>query len=446
MKQNLSIPDVLRCATQSRFNQLVLEHLSAAQPLAAGPRTMPNEAKAFASTQAAWRFYHNPRYSMPIIARPLLEAAREAVHEECQEFVLAVHDWSHIHLDHENKKDRIELGNGHDLGYELQACLLVGDRNGKPLAPVYLGVEAADGVHSTKHGTPKPPLSQLDSLKPVMMDVQQMELGKLVIHLIDAEADSVFHYRSWSEEKDFFYLVRADDRLAMHDDQEKKFSEIHQQLLGQNAFSFSREVSYHDKPAVQFVAETTIILTRPAHQNRKGKPRKTIPGPPITLRLIISEVRDAQGKVLAVWYLLTNAPLWVTAATIALWYYWRWRIESYFKLLKSAGQQLEHWLQETAEAFARRLVVASMACVLVWRLARSESPHAAKLRKVLVRLSGRQMRRGKEFTEPALLAGLWVLLSMLSLLENHDPEELRQWLYDSLRSGRGPPHDASKKV
>ena len=30
------------------------------------------------------------------------------------------------------------------------------------------------------------------------------------------------------------------------------------------------------------------------------------------------------------------------------WYYWRWKIESFFKLLKSAGQQLESWQQPSA--------------------------------------------------------------------------------------------------
>ena len=122
------------------------------------------------------------------------------------------------------------------------------------------------------------------------------------------------------------------------------------------------------------------------------------------------------------------------------------RIESYFKLLKSAGHELEHWQQESAEAFARRLVVASMACVLVWRLARSKAPQADELRRVLIQLSGRQMKRGKPFTEPALLAGLWVLLSMLALLEQHDSHDLRRWLQDALASPRDGPHNAIKKV
>lgn len=74
------------------------------------------------------------------------------------------------------------------------------------------------------------------------------------------------------------------------------------------------------------------------------------------------------------------------------WYYWRWRIESFFKLRKSAVHQVEHWQQETAEAIAKRLLVATMTCVVVWQLAHSEEPEANALRQLLVRLSERQMK------------------------------------------------------
>jgi hypothetical protein len=67
-----------------------------------------------------------------------------------------------------------------------------------------------------------------------------------------------------------------------------------------------------------------------------------------------------------------------------------------------------------------------MACVLIWQLARSTAPEAGRLRSLLVRLSGRQMKQGKEFTEPALLAGMWVLLAMLEVLQQHDVTELQQ--------------------
>ena len=39
---------------------------------------------------------------------------------------------------------------------------------------------------------------------------------------------------------------------------------------------------------------------------------------------------------------------------------------------------------------------------------------------------GRLMKRGQSYTAPALLAGLWVLLSMLALLEHTDLKELKR--------------------
>jgi hypothetical protein len=51
------------------------------------------------------------------------------------------------------------------------------------------------------------------------------------------------------------------------------------------------------------------------------------------------------------------------------------------------------------------------------------------MREVLVRLSGRQMKRGRGargFTEPALMAGLAILVPMLDLLAHCDLEQLRR--------------------
>lgn len=109
-------------------------------------------------------------------------------------------------------------------------------------------------------------------------------------------------------------------------------------------------------------------------------------------------------------------------------YYWRWKIETYFKLVKSHGFQVESWLQETGAAIARRLLVASMACVTVWQLLADDSAPAQELKTVLVRLSGRQMKRNRPFTAPALLAGLWALLSMLDTLEQYDVTALKALL------------------
>ena len=159
-------------------------------------------------------------------------------------------------------------------------------------------------------------------------------------------------------------------------------------------------------------------------------------GEPLALRLIIAEVRSADETVLATWLLLTNVAAEVTADTVALWYFWRWRTETFFKLLKSGGVQAEHWQQETAGAIARRLLVACMACVVVWRLAHNEHPRASEARRFLVHLSGRQMRHRIEYTLPAMLAGLWVLLAILETLEHYSLEDLQTFY--QIASGQPP--------
>jgi hypothetical protein len=128
----------------------------------------------------------------------------------------------------------------------------------------------------------------------------------------------------------------------------------------------------------------------------------------------------------------------VGAATAALWYYGRWAIEAYYKLVKSAGLQLEQWQQQTAAALARRLLAASMACVVVWQLTRSTAPEAETVRTFLVRLSGRQMRRYRPYTEPALLAGLWVYITMLTAREHYDLAEIKRALDAVLAKATGP--------
>ena len=65
-----------------------------------------------------------------------------------------------------------------------------------------------------------------------------------------------------------------------------------------------------------------------------------------------------------------------------------------------------------------------MVCVTVWTITADNSKDAAELRAFLVKLSGRQMWHKKEFTNPALLAGLWVFLSILEILEAYSQEEL----------------------
>jgi hypothetical protein len=390
---------------------------------------------SFTAIQAAWRFYSNQRVTLPKLAGPLIECARASLTAACSEWLLVILDWSNLHFrNQESKSDRVELANAQDRGYELLTALAVGDCQGSPIAPLCLDLRASDGVHSTRVNKLLAPVSPLDGLGPVMAHVEGLNLDKPVVFIIDREADSVGHYRQWAAANRRF-LVRADDSPGvLYEGRKQPLSRVADTLQKRGAFRATRQVLIKGMPAQQFVAETTVILNRPARYYRvdpkTGKSKHAnISGPPLSLRLVVSVIRNEHGKMLARWLLLTNLPTRVKAATVALWYYWRWEIESYHKLLKGAGQQVESWQQENAATFAPRLVVAAMACVIVWRLARENTPEAAEMRNVLVRLSGRQMKRGKNsrsFTEPALLAGLGVLTPMLDYLREHDLDDLRR--------------------
>lgn len=417
-------------------------HAAPLQDVAAGVRALPGAADAFAATQAAWRFYNNDATTLPALAGPLLQVADAAVATHTAEVALVACDWCQLHYRaHTRKADRVALTNRYDPGYELHTALLLSDRDGEPVAPVHVSLRTADGLLlSSQDGARKVTGTKLDRLTAVFDFVEGRAWGKPRVYIIDREADSVDHYRRW-DRRGLWFVVRADDnRRVVHDGREVLLPAVHARLRAAGAFRFSRDVSYRGRAAKQYVGEATVCLARPG---KASHGRVSKPGAALTLRLIVAEVRDDQGEVLAHWLLLTNAPPAFAPETVALWYYWRWRIESYFKLLKSAGQEVEHWQQETGPAVAKRLLVASMACVLAWKVGRSVHPSAASLRAVLIRLSGRQMKWGVEYTEPALLAGLWVVMQSLAVLEMFDAGHLRDLLRGVLLDPERPPESSA---
>jgi hypothetical protein len=302
----------------------------------------------------------------------------------------------------------------------LTTQLLVSTEHGKPIAPIQAHLKTAEGYLSTAATVPPKEVHHLEQVLPMMHDADAMTFPTTLVHMIDREADSVFHFRKWSA-AGFLFLVRSDDnRIVRWNGKEVKYQDIESALDLEGAFRMSREVSIQGKPGVQYVAEAQIILDRPA-QHRVNGCVQSIPGEALSLRLVIARVVDPQsGEVLSTWYLLTNVPDDVPSEAIALWYYWRWEIESYFKLMKSGGQQLEHWQQESGLAVLKRVLVASMACSVVWSLQCAEDAPSVAFKSVLVRLSGKRVARGRSPTPGVLLSGLFVLLQMVDFLIDID--------------------------
>jgi hypothetical protein len=67
--------------------------------------------------------------------------------------------------------------------------------------------------------------------------------------------------------------------------------------------------------------------------------------------------------------------------------------------------------------------------VLAWRLMRAEGEFAERTRSFPVRLSGRQMKRTRPVTAPALLDGLYKLFAMLETLHHYSLDDLEEFAH-----------------
>jgi len=406
---------------RSRHEKLVKSHMSVNSALTHGVKSTLSEEVSFSQTQAAWRFFNNENCTLKKLSEPLLEAASELSQQECAQYCLVAHDWSHLGFN--SHSDKVDTYNVFKkcIGYDLQSSLLLSDKHGGPLAPLASNLKTKKELLSS-YGSPRRNLTNLEELAERIKWIEGLALDKPRVHIVDREADSVELFRKL---KNSYWLIRVNGGHSAESDGVKKAIQKHSENL---VYQESRSVLYKGKKATQLIAETKISITRPAQPKKKDKNLKRvapIPGEPVNVRLIVSKIVDKTGNELAIWYLLSNVKEDVLAATLALWYYWRWSIESHFKLLKSAGMQLESWQQKTPMALMRRLMVASMACVCVWRIANRKGPEATDLRKLLVRLSGRQMKWKVAFTHSALLAGLWSLINMQHLIEEIGVEGIK---------------------
>ncbi|MDQ7067414.1 MAG: transposase, partial [Sulfurimonas sp.] len=202
------------------------------------------------------------------------------------------------------------------------------------------------------------------------------------MHIVDRESDSVAFMRDLHELNELF-LLRVKNNSKVYYPKEEidiKQSDLANKLpLGKEV----KSIKYKNKKVKIYVNECAIEVRRDATKfivssDGKGKLQKT-QGEPIKARFIVERLVDENNNVVAQWLLVTNIlDTSVTKEILATWYYYRWKIESYFKLLKSSGFNMEEWQQREPIALFRRLLVVSYACVLVWKIANDNSKNGAK--------------------------------------------------------------------
>lgn len=398
-------------------------HIKASQRLATASQAKLGTASSFAATQAAWRFYAHDKTSLGKLSKPLIEASCDGINDYCHEYALIVHDWSGLNYgSHASKKDKKPL-HRYEKGYGLQSSIALSDKNGLPLGVLAQNITTQAGVWSSYQGDGlQEEQEHLQELATRVHWLSKQAINKPQVQIVDREGDAVEWLRACPNSQ---WLIRC-RQTSKVDFQGKSYSV--QVLAKELAYSQpAREVRYKNKAAYQTVADCRVDVVRAARPKRQRADKKqTLDGAPFSARLVVSRIIDADGNTLAEWYLLSNV-FSVPAETVATWYYWRWQIECFFKLLKQQGLQLEDWQQESGLAIAKRLLVASQACVLVWQLQSQETPQANEVKQFLVRLSGRQMKKNRPVTPSALLDGLWLFLTVMDTLDHYSLSQLDQF-------------------
>jgi hypothetical protein len=389
--------------------------------------------EGMSQVQASYRFYNNENVDFSSLNNPIIKQGLEEIDKGCDEYVLNAYDWSHLDYKHHHSKEgRVGKNKktGQQLGYDHQASLAMSDVTGEPIAPLAQNLKINDSVLSTYNENIDMGSTHLEELVERTRWIHNtLGIKKELVDIIDREGDSIALMREYDANK-WLYLIRAKNSHTVYVpklDKVLKQGEV-ADTLGNGYFVKSIEYQAKGKKKEQikiYVNEIDIELRRDATKsviNAEGKKSviKTA-GKHIKARLVVERLINKEGEIVAQWILLTNVKTSVSSEKVATWYYYRWKIESYFKLLKSAGFNLEKWQQQNPKALFRRLLICSHACVLLWKLQQSNEANAEDIKKFLIKISGRLMAWD---TAPALLAGLWNFLSMMDILTVYDVDEL----------------------
>lgn len=355
------------------------------------PESPINQACAdWAETKAAYRFFQNESVEV----QEILEAHRSKTVQRAAKHrtVLAIQDTSYfVYTSHLKTKglSRMSLKKGKNVpkiysnGLMMHLCLAV-TTQGLPLGlldqKIFSRKLRPQKTHAAKYAKPHDHLpveekesyrwlEALASTKTAMGDAQ-------VVAVADREAD-FYDLFKLSDQIGCPVLVRANaDRTINRGSRyaergvEKLWDHM-RQLPETGSYTIEIPKRSKNKHCPEREARTAIVTVRfgafrlnPPRNNAKHGHEKL---PDIAMHAVyVLERNPPHGEEPVEWMLLTNLPVtsFEEAYKKVLWYCLRWRIEMYFKVLKS-GFRVEACRLEHADRLTRHLTVMS---IVAWRL------------------------------------------------------------------------------
>ncbi len=144
-----------------------------------------------------------------------------------------------------------------------------------------------------------PQETHLDAVTTSISQIEALELGKTLIHVIGREGDSVSHLRQLSSQG-FRWLIRGKEGLRVeYQGETQKLGQVAESLF----FHVTRQVDYKGRKTSLAVSEAQITITRAAKPKRineeTGKKLKVQSGSLLRVRLIVTRLKDEELTRLA---------------------------------------------------------------------------------------------------------------------------------------------------
>jgi len=342
-------------------------------------------------TKAAYRFFRNGKVDVGRImdAHRAKTAARAAGHET----ILAIQDTSYLTYTHHPKTEglgelSLQKGKNKDKIYSrglvMHSCLAVTDE-GTPLGLLDQKIFARElwsdherqsmggkHIHDVLPVEEKESYRWIEALEATSMAVT----ASAVVTVCDRECDFYDFFKA-AEKSGSAVLVRASQNRTVNRDSRYAEKEVEklwdhvgaQPLAGMHAVEITAlEKTNHCNGRTARTARMEIrfcgFTLNPPRNNPK---HKTEDLPDIRMCAVHALEKDPpEGEDAVEWMLLTNQPVatFQDACERVRWYNLRWRIEMFFKVLKS-GFRVEDCRLGTAE---RLICYLTLMSIVAWRL------------------------------------------------------------------------------
>ncbi len=358
--------------------------LKTAQHLAKSPASPINEAcGSWASTQAAYRLFNNPKASTPGILKPHWEATAARM-AGCGGPVLVMQDTVFFSYgSHVKTRGLGSIGKSnaaHDRGLIMHNALAF-TTSGVPLGILSQSIWARREIPEEDYQqkierlqvTPVEEKESSKWLVALKETVERAPAGVSIVTVADRESD-FFEFLTHAKELRAKYLIRArTDRKLVPEDSAGCTRMLEALSDAPVLGTLMIEVPGNGRRKARSaciemrVAEVTIQAPprRGAHAKASGSSE------PVTVTLIgATEQSPPPGTDSISWVLLTNLPVkdFGSATEKVRWYAKRWGIEVWHKVLKS-GCKVEDCMLEQAERLKRYLTLFSIIGVRLMHVA-----------------------------------------------------------------------------